>query len=637
MQIRELVIYGKNDQIRRIKFNLGSINIITGKSKTGKSAVGSIIEYCFGGDSCNIADGKVRENASWYGLLLQLDNEQIFVARKNPEANQQSTSTCYIQAGTALKIPELKDIAENANVESLERFLSEHIGISENKNIPPEGQTRAALSANIRHSLFYCFQNQDEIASKNILFHRQQEPFITQSIKDTLPYFLGVVNEDTLSLVHQKSLLTKRLEKEKRRLEEYRSLRGSGTERAIALLSEAKEAGLIENNLVIDYDNYDSIKDTLSQVNEWHPLPTSLTKMDQLSVLQTELADNEAEMQNINDDINNAKSFLNIGSNYKDAATHQITRLKSIGLFEKLDFAPTHCPLCSNELDEKSLPTAAAIKKAIENLDKDISSVSKENPKISEYISKLEVERQSVRERIDYLKAEIDGLYEQQENVKRIRDINVRRAKVAGRISLWLDSINNTDNVDGKQDTIDDLKAKIEEIEELLNPEEIRDKQISALNLISIDMTKWAEAINLEYEGSPYRLDMTKATVVVDTQNRPIPLKQLGSGANWVGVHLITYLALHKFFIALKRPVPGFIFIDQPSQVYFPSESDELKEDWEMIHRLYSFLFNRVSEQKSNLQLIIVDHADLKDAQFKGAVVEDWLDNGSLIPVDWYE
>lgn len=62
MQIRELVLYGYNGKVRHLPFALGKVNIITGRSKSGKSAIGDIIDYCMGGDSCNIADGIVRDN-----------------------------------------------------------------------------------------------------------------------------------------------------------------------------------------------------------------------------------------------------------------------------------------------------------------------------------------------------------------------------------------------------------------------------------------------------------------------------------------------------------------------------------------------------------------------------------------------
>ena len=65
MQILELVLYGYNQKVRHLPFKLGQVNIITGRSKSGKSAVGDIIDYCLGGNSCNIADG-----ASWKDACL---------------------------------------------------------------------------------------------------------------------------------------------------------------------------------------------------------------------------------------------------------------------------------------------------------------------------------------------------------------------------------------------------------------------------------------------------------------------------------------------------------------------------------------------------------------------------------------
>ena len=150
-------------------------------------------------------------------------------------------------------------------------------------------------------------------------------------------------------------------------------------------------------------------------------------------------------------------------------------------------------------------------------------------------------------------------------------------------------------------------------------------------------MTEWAKELNLEHSDNPYRLDMNKVTVIVDKADRPVPLKQLGSGSNWVGIHLITYFALHKYFITLKRPVPNFIFLDQPSQVYFPSELDEKNTDWNMVGTLYNFISDRVSELKQKLQVIIVDHANLKNESFHNSVIEDWWNENNLIPEDWYK
>ena len=70
MKIDEIVLYGNNDNVRRLDFSKKNMNIITGKSKTGKSSIGDIIEYCLGRTECKIAEGVIKDNVAWYGLLL---------------------------------------------------------------------------------------------------------------------------------------------------------------------------------------------------------------------------------------------------------------------------------------------------------------------------------------------------------------------------------------------------------------------------------------------------------------------------------------------------------------------------------------------------------------------------------------
>ena len=200
MHILELIIYNKDGKRRQLIFKPGQMNIITGKSKSGKSVVGDIIDYCLGSKDCNISVGTVRESVSWYGLLLQFDDGRMFVARHNPDTGIQSTGDCYVETGANIESPEKADFESNINYSNVVKMLSGRIGIEENINIPQDGQTRDSLEASIRHALFYCIQSQDEIAAKNHLFHKQSQPFVTLAIKDSLPYFLGAVNGQVLKL-----------------------------------------------------------------------------------------------------------------------------------------------------------------------------------------------------------------------------------------------------------------------------------------------------------------------------------------------------------------------------------------------------------------------------------------------------
>ena len=636
MQILELVLYGVNGEVRHLPFNLGVVNIISGKSKSGKSVIGDIIDYCLGGSSCSIADGVVRETVSWYGLLLQFSDGRIFVARQSPPKGQQSTGKFYYEIGKHLVVPESQNFISNSNVDGIEEMLSRRLGIAENINIPPEGQTRLPLSANIRHALYYCFQNQDEVAARNFLFHKQSEDFITQAIKDTMPYFLGIINEESLVLENERTLLKRKIAVVKRRLEENEMLQGGGMQRATALVSEAKYVGLLAEDTSIDYEDYSTLCMVLQAVNEWKPKEVHTAGMDKLSFLQSKLLKVQEQIDYIDEDIRNAKTFVGETKGYIDETEHQKMRLQSIGLFENLNFEPNHCPLCSNSLSEPS-PSIEAIKTVIKNLDVNIESVTREKPKLRKYIDELECEKQSLREERNRLKIEIDSVYEQNQEAISLRDLNSRRAKVVGRISLWLESVDITNNTSSDRALISKHEMRLTEIDRLLDRDTVEERKQSILNRMSVDMSTWAKELELEYCDSPYRLDMGQVTVVVDKPERPVPLQQLGSGSNWVGIHLIAYFALHKYFISQDRPVPRFLFIDQPSQVYFPSDLDAQNTDIEEVNNLYKFIIKRVRELDNKFQVIIVDHANLANEEFQGAIIEKWWDGKKLIPESWYK
>ena len=342
-------------------------------------------------------------------------------------------------------------------------------------------------------------------------------------------------------------------------------------------------------------------------------------------------------MNEIKENLNSAKRYWGETTGYTSEVEHQKLRLESIGLFEKLDFNPGECPLCSGKLTQP-LPSVEMIKKSITALDKSIESVTREQPKLRTFISKLENDEQQKQEEIKRLKTEIDSLYQQEDEKEKLRDLNVRRGKVIGRISLWLESVQNDATSEAQEQHIKKIEERLNEIDGALNRDSVEERKQSALSRIQQYMTKWAEELQLEHSDSPYRLDLNKMTVVVDKSDRPVPLKQLGSGSNWVGVHLITYFALQYYFIESNRPVPRFLFLDQPSQVYFPSELDEQKIDEDEVNKMYKFIIDRTEELHGQLQVIVVDHTAGEEDQSHQFVTESWWkDDKKLIPDDWYE
>jgi len=162
-QILNILVYGANGQIRSIELKPDAVNVVTGQSKTGKSALIHIVDYCLGRRECNVPARVIRKHVEWYAVKLQTSSGEVFIARRNPEPGKESSEDIYIERGTSLSFPEASSLTKNANLETLASILNQVLGIGEYTHEPKAGQTRKTGTADIGKALFYCFQEQSEM------------------------------------------------------------------------------------------------------------------------------------------------------------------------------------------------------------------------------------------------------------------------------------------------------------------------------------------------------------------------------------------------------------------------------------------------------------------------------------------
>lgn len=60
--IKSIIIFDKNGEKRVVPLKQG-VNIITGESKTGKSALVEIIDYCLCSTRCTVPKGKIQRQS----------------------------------------------------------------------------------------------------------------------------------------------------------------------------------------------------------------------------------------------------------------------------------------------------------------------------------------------------------------------------------------------------------------------------------------------------------------------------------------------------------------------------------------------------------------------------------------------
>jgi hypothetical protein len=176
-------------------------------------------------------------------------------------------------------------------------------------------------------------------------------------------------------------------------------------------------------------------------------------------------------------------------------------------------------------------------------------------------------------------------------------------------------------------DQINDLMRQLDE-------QGRRDREERVKDSISNYIERFVEEIGVSGATGRPLLDERELNVKFVNQgsSKPDFLWEIGSGENFMAYHLATVLALHGVFLKResRNPVPTFVVIDQPSQVYFPSDTFEAivegGEDVEVQHdspragrkmgdlartrQIFRALARAHKSFRARLQIIVLDHAD---------------------------
>ena len=176
------------------------------------------------------------------------------------------------------------------------------------------------------------------------------------------------------------------------------------------------------------------------------------------------------------------------------------------------------------------------------------------------------------------------------------------------------------------------LKSKIEEANVFINK----------------TMNKLKEKLDFEDElkQGEMKFDLATFDFYYLHKSKKIHLSEMGSGANWLACHLCLFLAILKLTARESSSIPATLFLDQPSQVYFPkvrrvfsssnkeellTDNDANKVDENIIQVVN--IFNVINEFLDELaddedirfkpQVIVLEHAD--EPELDQFIRERWV------------
>jgi hypothetical protein len=630
MQIRSIVIYSRENRVHAIKFDLGRLNIVSGKSGTGKSALIAIVDYCLGARRLAVPAGIIQQKVSWYGLILDFDGERLFVARPSEAVDRAQSSKFHIAAHEGDDPPPIEELrAAHTRQELLDR-VGARLGLS-SALIPRADGTADRKQLSFRSGLIYCFQKQNEIANPDLFFHRQSDPGVAQQLRDTLPFYLGAISPTIIeaqSALRAKRRRLREIERELAKNDAIAHAEDADTsfllDQSNRLLPGAAVANLLEaRQRLMDF--------TIAGLEDASPEERELAQANRrLNELSQERADLVREVEAL-------EQFGRDQDTVELAVNEQRRRLVSLNLLSPEGSGET-CPVCE-EVRSRLPPTASDLRTSVERLHAELSLVSSDQRELREAVAERRSGVAALDVQIGELRRTIARRREEELTYKELLERRSEAARISGMLDMFLRV--TAAGAEERRPALEmEARALLEEIQELENEADLsatRARTATFLGGIGQTITQWAQAQNLEYAEGLLTFDPQGPRLVSETESGTVPFYQFGSGKNWVWYHLLGHLALHKWFYEKNRPVPRFLMLDQPSQVYFPHKTDDDDEfDWDEVRKIYTWLISEVARLRGGLQVIVADHARFDDdASFMSHLKHDWSDGAALIPAEW--
>lgn len=608
--IEKIILWLKNGKRREIKFLPNKVNVITGDSNTGKTAILEIIDYCFFASKSKISESMINENISWYGLNFNINDKKYTIARKSLINTKVSDEYYFSSIG---EIP--KSLESNNTSDVIKSLLESEFSINSKVSIP-YGSNLIKAGSKISLRYFFLFNTISGNIIENdsgIFFDKQDDSRYRDALPRIFDLAVGIETVENILKKEKKVEIQKEINKLLRRSKIVSDKSDTFRAEKESLIKKAKEFSLISNKL--DFDS--SIEELKQEIS-------NSEQDDSNDEFRSEL---ERDYYLLERKIKNLKTFSSEYGLFKKNLISIEDSLKPIEFLKAKD----------NELIKTSI-FEGLMDTYLEELQKIKVSRKNKTPIDKQVIDTIE----GYEGKLTLLRDKLAILPQRAESFENDKS----KYMLLGEIKAKLDIFSNNDDSIIKTST-----SNIEELEGKLNSIEITDTTDKK------DLTiKLAEEIISEYIESTCKALENYASYkpVFEYKTKSLKLRKaktsfienVGSSSNHMFLHLFFSLAMQEIAFQNKSPyVAPYLVIDQPSRPYYGEDSTSERinidhSDESKITEAFELLNNFVQTRKENgaeFQMIIFEHVPKRifDGMDNIHVVEEFRDGNALIPDDF--
>jgi Protein of unknown function (DUF3732) len=637
--IKAILLFSKSGEKRVVELGKG-LNIVTGQSKSGKSALLEIIDYCFGSNNSTIPKGKITDFADLYSIIFRVNNIDIVIGRRSFNLDGRSKMFLKLE-NKGVDVQELSlnyysekyFIQKNRANREIEKVLGLTVtDTSSNNELKKEGRP------SIRNMMSYLLQHQNLIASKFALFYRFDDTRKREKVISQFPVFAGWVDQKYYSYKLSLNILQRELRSREKEHINYKKY-----------LEQKK------NSLFSTFDKYYTLigekLDRTFTIEQLLELKNQLPNYERNGFLNNEINEKHIELRRNLERLRREKQkyelkILNLQSSekYGNDYVENLKKLEGKSDASRPIKKEYICPICGS--------THAKVNAEIDNVSKSIDWINKEIEGVQhhkysyvEEISSNKKEIKKIELSIREIQSEIKDLEETQKEIQRGKELSEQVIYAKAMIDLEVDLIKNS-FTSLNEDEIEELNEEIKKLNSKIEGYALDNYYNQAKYTINHHMNRIVNKLDFEDEFKPadlaFDLEDTFDLYHNDKRNRTrIYLSEMGSGANWLSCHIGLFMSLLRYQCEQERStIPKFLFFDQPSQVYFPDTSSQLidndqysNKDVIAVRKIYQTILEEIDEIDLSTgirpQVIVTDHVtnlQLKGYEFTNYISAEWFD-----------
>jgi len=646
--IKKIALFSKNGGMREVPLDDG-LNIITGDSKTGKSALIEIVDYCLFSGRSTIPVGKIANFTELFCIILKTADKYLVIARPHGKSSDRRKAYFSFEGSDDFLSSFSFTYFNNQSLrpfKDVQQDVEQHLGLSVLDTRESRDESRSSAGkVTMRSFISLLFQHQNLIANKHSLFYRFDDYQKRKKTIDQFPILLGWVDAEYYRLKQQLENKNQQLSKEQKRQKSVDLNKAEQLERLRIPISQYYDSigYVLDQNITLT---------ELKKIAVKLPnIPKTAEEDSDIKLLLSKLKSKRATLRNKLSEVNSLIDQMDSNSTEAHDYSSELSKIVSVSAVETKE-DKIECPVCHHQTTE-----VEAIVKTINTSRNDlitelqhIGSYRKDN---SEHLTQLIEKQDLYKKEIRTTSAEISNLEKIDQNILKNQSLRETLMLLRGRIEATLEQVLFKSTLDKAPFDIEELEQEITDLEKNLKGYDLDAKFEDANSFISKNMTRISQQLDFEKELTPgqMRFDLKTFEFYYVYEKDKISLSEMGSGANWLACHLSLFLSLlHLSCKEKKSCIPSFLFIDQPSQVYFPKVTNiivkdkqvDLKigegeltfdENIEQVKNIFRVILKEIKIIKKGCgfspQIVVMEHADEKE--FNQYVKKRWDNKGAKL------